>query len=133
MKQPQGFSDGTNRVCRLKKAIYGLCQAARRFYIRLDEILKRIRYKRLAGDWAIWIREDGTFIAVHGDGMAAAATDDKALDDIAVLFGEFMGLKDLGEIREYLAISMRYGVSKNVFLLSQERYILNGIWGEHSF
>ena len=94
---------------------------------------KTIRYKRLAGDWAIWIREDGAFIAVHGDGMAAAATDDKALDDIAVLFGEFMGLKDLGEIREYLAISMRYGVSKNVFLLSQERYILNGIWGEHSF
>jgi len=28
MQQPQGFSDGTNRVCRLNKTIYGLCQAA---------------------------------------------------------------------------------------------------------
>ena len=32
MKQPMGFDDGTPRVCRLKKAIYGLCQAARQFY-----------------------------------------------------------------------------------------------------
>jgi len=115
MQQPQGFSDGTNRVCRLNKAIYGLCQAARRFYIRLDEILKKLGYKRLAADWAIWIREDGAFIEVHVDDMA---DDDKTLDDVAALFSEFMELKDLGEIRDYLSISMHFDDSKNVFLLS---------------
>jgi len=124
MQQPQGFSDGTNRVCRLNKAIYGLCQAARCFYIRLDEILKKIGYKRLAADWAIWIRHDGAFIAVHVDDMAAAAENDRALDDISTVFGEFMELKDLGEIRDYLSISMHFDSSKNVFLLSQEHYIL---------
>lgn len=29
MEQPQGFSDGTEKVCLLKKAIYGLKQAPR--------------------------------------------------------------------------------------------------------
>jgi len=68
----------------------------------------------------IWIGEDGAFIAVHVDDMAAAAGDDKALDDIATLFREFMELKDLGEIRDYLSILMHFDNSKNVFLLSQE-------------
>ena len=64
MQQPQGFEDGTNRVCKLNKAIYGLCQAARQFYLRFDEILRDIGYKRPSVDWAIWIHEDGAFIAV---------------------------------------------------------------------
>ena len=50
MQQPQGFSDGTNRVCKLNRAIYGLCQAARQFYLRLDEILKEIGYTRIGVD-----------------------------------------------------------------------------------
>ena len=53
MQQPQGFEDGTNCVCKLNKAIYGLCQAARQFYLRLDEILRDIGYQRLSADWAI--------------------------------------------------------------------------------
>lgn len=64
MQQPQGFEDGTNRVCKLNKAIYGLCQVARQFYLRFDEILRDIGYKRPSADCAIWIHEDGAFIAV---------------------------------------------------------------------
>lgn len=107
MQQPQGFSDGSNRVCRLNKAIYGLCQAARQFNIRLDEVLQGLKFRRLALDWAIWIRDDGAFIAVHVDDMAAAASTDSDLDAIADLFGQYMELKDLGEITEYLSISIK--------------------------
>ena len=122
MQQPQGFADGTNRVCRLKKAIYGLCQAARQFYIRLDEILRDLQFTRLASDWAIWIRpHDGAFIAVHVDDMAAAAVDDSTLDAIAKLLGSHLELKDLGSIRDYLGITIHR--DNNVFSLSQERYI----------
>ena len=122
MQQPQGFADGTNRVCRLKKALYGLCQAARQFYIRLDEILRVLNFKRLAADWAIWIRaEDGAFIAVHVDDMAAAASTASALNDIANLLGNHLELKDLGEIRDYLGITIHR--DGDLFLLSQEKYV----------
>lgn len=90
MQQPQGFSDGTNRVCRLNKAIYGLCQAARQLYLRLDEVLKSLSFTRLAMDWAIWVRDDGAFIAAHVDDMAAAAKSNDDLDEIAHLFAGFM-------------------------------------------
>ena len=39
MQQPHGFKDGSNRVCLLKSSLYGLCQSARAWYSRLDEIL----------------------------------------------------------------------------------------------
>ncbi|CAI7783142.1 unnamed protein product [Closterium sp. NIES-54] len=39
MAQPDGCEDGTSRVCKLKKAIYGLKQVPRRWYEKLEEVL----------------------------------------------------------------------------------------------
>ena len=44
IKQPQGFEDGLAKVCRLKKAIYGLPQSARTFYFQLDEKLSQMGF-----------------------------------------------------------------------------------------
>lgn len=55
MKQPNGFDDGSSRVCRLRKAIYGLCQSARAFFQRLDAVLKARSWISLNTEWAMWI------------------------------------------------------------------------------
>ena len=39
MEQPEGFSDGTDRVCLLKKAIYGTKQASRNWQMTLHKTL----------------------------------------------------------------------------------------------
>ena len=41
MNQPEGFTDGTERVCKLHRAIYGLRQASRCWNIRFTEFLKK--------------------------------------------------------------------------------------------
>ena len=122
MKQPMGFDDGTPRVCRLKKAIYGLCQAARQFYKRLDDILTEIGYSRLAADWAIWFHStDGNFIAVHVDDMFAAGTPDQ-LSLAYTQLTKFLRLKDFGEMTKYLGLAIGFDNDHHVFSISQGHY-----------
>ena len=41
MKQPEGYHDGTSRVCKLVKALYGLKQSPRMWYHKFSEILEK--------------------------------------------------------------------------------------------
>ncbi|KAK9704477.1 Reverse transcriptase (RNA-dependent DNA polymerase) [Popillia japonica] len=42
MEKPDGFEDGSNRVCKLRKAIYGLKQSGRGWKKKLDSTLKSL-------------------------------------------------------------------------------------------
>lgn len=126
MQQPQGYSDGTNRVCHLRKAIYGLCQAARQFYLKLDEILKKVGYIQLSCDWAIWIgskefNTENSFVAVHVDDMAAAGTNAQ-LQRLKAGIEEYLAMKDLGPITLYLGIAIDYDMQNGTMFLSQGDY-----------
>ncbi len=50
MRQPDGFHEGgPNRVCKLKKSLYGLKQAARQWNIKLHSALTEMGFKRDGG------------------------------------------------------------------------------------
>src|ERR1700723_267938 len=55
MKQPEGFEDGTGRVCKLIKTLYGLKQSGREWNKQLDEKLRNHRYKRLTSDSCTYV------------------------------------------------------------------------------
>lgn len=74
MRQPAGFEDGTSKVCKLKSSLYGLCQSARAWYHRLDEVMCLLGWLRLHADYAIWVSPAGDeFVGAHVDDMAVAA------------------------------------------------------------
>ena len=51
MKQPEGFIiDSPHKVCRLKKSLYGLKQAARQWNIKLHTVLTEMGFKRIESD-----------------------------------------------------------------------------------
>ena len=55
--------------------------------------------------------------------MAAAAESAEALDKIDRHLGGYVELKDLGEISEYLSVSIKFDPVQRLFYLSQEQYI----------
>ncbi|CAI7843598.1 unnamed protein product [Closterium sp. NIES-54] len=55
MKQPEGYDDGSGRVCKLNKAIYGLKQAPRYWYARLVEALEALGFKVSGSDESLFM------------------------------------------------------------------------------
>ena len=57
IEQLDGFilSDDPNMVCKLRKAFYGLKQASRAWYSRLDTYLHQIGFKRGLGGSHLYI------------------------------------------------------------------------------
>ena len=55
MEQPEGYEDGTGRVCRLVKTLYGLKQAGQEWNKELDGKLKDHEYQCLLSDLCVYI------------------------------------------------------------------------------
>nr|GEX88653.1 copia LTR rider [Tanacetum cinerariifolium] len=55
MKQPPGYEQG-NKVCLLKKSLYGLKQSPRQWYKRFDEYMLNNRFKRSSYDSCVYYR-----------------------------------------------------------------------------
>lgn len=58
LEQPQGFNDGSGRVCKLRRAIYGLKQAGRQWNKKLDTRLKKMGLKCSEMDPCIYFTDD---------------------------------------------------------------------------
>jgi Reverse transcriptase (RNA-dependent DNA polymerase) len=63
MDQPEGFEDGTDRVCRLKKTIYGLKQAGREWNSKLDAALIRYGLSKSKMDPCIYYLKNSCVIS----------------------------------------------------------------------
>ena len=57
MQQPEGYSDGTPRVCLLQHSLYGLKQSSQAWNKTLDSHLKSLRYYQLNADHCVYIRQ----------------------------------------------------------------------------
>ena len=54
MEQPDGYSDGTDRVCLLQKGLYGLKQASRQWNLRFNSFLEKHGLKRSSADPCVY-------------------------------------------------------------------------------
>ncbi|GJU37492.1 retrovirus-related pol polyprotein from transposon TNT 1-94 [Tanacetum coccineum] len=65
MRQPPGFEEGTgNKVCLLKKSLYGLKQSPRQWYKRFDVYMISNRFSRSSYDSCVYFKEFAPGIGV---------------------------------------------------------------------
>lgn len=93
MEQPDGFSDGSGRVCRLRKSLYGLKQAPRCWNKRFGDFLRNRGFEQSEADPCVFVRHRGkqrVIIALYvDDGLVAATSKEEAKALIDELTSEF--------------------------------------------
>jgi len=111
MEQPEGFIDKRfpDHVCRLRKGLYGLKQASRIWYFRLDKALIKRGFRRIESDHSIYILQRGKeeiYLAVYVDDLLLTAASIRTLEEIKRSLEEEFRMTDLGPAQKYLGLQI---------------------------
>ncbi|GFW15439.1 retrovirus-related Pol polyprotein from transposon TNT 1-94 [Trichonephila clavipes] len=69
MKQPTGYEIDNNKVCKLRKAIYGLHQSGRQWFLELENKLIKLKFKKLEWVNCVYMFEDNVILLFYVDDM----------------------------------------------------------------
>ena len=128
MDQPEGFVDqkNPNKVCKLKRSIYGLKQASRTWNIRFDEQITKYGFIKNEDDTCVYKKTSGskvTFLILYVDDILIMGNDIPTLQGVKSWLGKCFSMKDLGEAAYILGIKIYRDRSKRLIGLSQSTYI----------
>lgn len=125
MNQPEGFDDGSGRVCRLKRSLYGLKQAPRCWNNRFVNFMKRQGLEATSADPCLFVRKSGNrklIVALYvDDGLVAGSDQDEINSFIKKLQAEFKITK--GSMNNFIGMQIKQ--SLDGILVNQKVYIEN--------
>ncbi|GJX00468.1 retrotransposon protein, putative, ty1-copia subclass [Tanacetum coccineum] len=111
MEQPEGFVNPKypNRVCKLKRSIYGLKQASRQWNKRFDDEIKKFGFTQNPDEPCVYLKASGsnvTFLILYVDDILIMGNNIPMLQDVKSYIGKCFAMKDLGEAAYILGIKI---------------------------
>ena len=126
MMQPQGFTDGTDRVCHLIKTLYGLKQSGREWNKEFNTKLVGRNFKRTQSDPCVYIRQDQhhtEIVTVWVDDLLLFTNAEKRMKQLKRELGELFEVTDLGEPSKIVGIEISRDRKAGTLRLTQTKYI----------
>ena len=144
--QPEGFKKkgkDEHKVYRLRKAIYGLKQASRQWYLKFNKTLEKHGFKRIYSDGGVYVRlrnsnnpsttdnkfpiddtdPDVMYIVLYVDDLLIFGPRIIEIIKIKKLLSQEFAMKDLGEAKLYLGLRIIRGKDRRIISIDQESYI----------
>ena len=111
MSQQEGFIKARegNKVCRLRKAVYGLKQSANRWNHEIDSILKENRFEQSQADPCLYIKrydDELVYILLYVDDLLICGNIE-LIEQTADVLNQHFEIKSLGEVSQYLGIEIK--------------------------
>nr|GEV74566.1 retrotransposon protein, putative, Ty1-copia subclass [Tanacetum cinerariifolium] len=128
MEQPEGFVNPAhpNRVCKLKRSIYGLKQASMQWNKRFDDKIKKFGFTQNRNEPCVYLKASGsniTFLILYVDDILIMGNNIPMLQDVKSYIGRCFAIKDLGEAAYILGIKIYRDRSRRLIGLCQSAYI----------
>ncbi|GJS34884.1 retrovirus-related pol polyprotein from transposon TNT 1-94 [Tanacetum coccineum] len=122
MKQPPGYEQG-NKVCLLKKSLYGLKQSPRQWYRRFDEYMLSNGFKRSSYDSCVYYRSyapgEYIYLLLYVDDMLIACKSKAEIGSTKSLLKKEFDMKELGEAKKILGMEIVRDRSRKILRVSQ--------------
>ncbi|CAI7811730.1 unnamed protein product [Closterium sp. NIES-54] len=126
MYQPDYFDDGTGRVCKLLKSLYGLKQSPLLWYRALDGVLLGAGWKKSQVDEALYFKasDNGVtcWVLVYVDDLLAACSSPAMLKDLKQLLEDAFELREISPVVKYLGLEIVRDWPARKLWLHQEGY-----------
>nr|GEU50260.1 retrotransposon protein, putative, Ty1-copia subclass [Tanacetum cinerariifolium] len=126
MRQPLGYEQG-NKVCLLKKSLYGLKQSPRQWYRRFDEYMLSNGFKRSSYDICVYYGSyapsEYIYLLLYVDDMLIACKSKAEIGSTKSLLKREFDIKDLGKAKKILAMEIVRDRSRKILRVSQSGYI----------
>lgn len=113
-----------NKVLRLKKAIYGLKQSARAWYIKVESSLLKLGFKKSKYEPCLFMKcHDNVkvYVAIFVDDFFVFYNCENTYKSLRSVLELDFKIKDMGQIKNCLG--MNVNVKKNCVTLDQEKFI----------
>ncbi|GLI63566.1 hypothetical protein VaNZ11_006559 [Volvox africanus] len=128
-EQPPGYNlGGPNVVCKLRRALYGLRQAPRAWYIRLRKELESMGFKPSLAEPGLFVKiENGepVYVLVYVDDLLLACKSMAVIGQVKAQLLRAFAMRDLGETRFYLGFEIERDRTARTISVTQRRYISN--------
>ena len=126
MLQPEGFVKAGGRVCRLKRALYGLKQSSRVWNTQLDAALQDFGLHRSAVDPCLYWSFQGDkllFVTIYVDDFLIFTNDLNMKQKLKANLNRRFKMKDLGQASHCLGIRITRNREDGKLWLDQQAYV----------
>ena len=123
MEQPKGYEDGSDSVCALKRALYGLKQSPRVWYQTLSHFLHSLGFEHIDADYSLFKNSAGIIIAVYVDDLLIAGPSMTAISELKAAFTSRFRMSDLGACQFYLGMEIVRDRRNRTLWLTQRGYL----------
>ena len=128
MDQPISFvtKGQENKVCKLKRSIYGLKQSSRQWYLRFHRAVLLNGFTMIEEDHCVYVkRSKGSFIilSLYVDDILSAGNDMEMIVATKEWLSSNFEIKDMSEADYILGVKILRDRSKKLLDLSQQTFI----------
>ena len=123
MQPPSSLSVESNKVCHLRRAIYGLKQASRAWFAKFNSTISRLGYMASHYDSALFLRRTDKctiLLLLYMDDMIITGDDLSSIQELKDFLSQQFKMKDLGHLNYFLSLEITH--STDGLYITQAKY-----------